>query len=658
MTQVPCGDCMCCDGQASTQGCYANASATDEFDLDLAREAKLCCARNSLMTLLEQQELFKATLLSTLKELDRPDIGCAAHGQTELKRSDEDYECTRKVPCQMGTLLSPHPLQHTRESFNEAVEKAPSIAAYGSPQVSSPRSAPVQEADSFTAMARQTTRCVTLSDHIEAVPSVATSSADVQGVACAEFSNDLSAIICVASSYSSSACDPRDTSCLNSDRRHLRSLVKRMSTSGTADVIMGVRRSLGREGSASRHGGAWVGTRQACDVAVRSPCFRYLVFTVTLMNALCLGIEAQWSLEPLMRNKWPLGVDAGFVLFFMIEFIMRLAADDWRNFAKSWLVLDLLLVGIDVARGLILLLDHEPETMQALMMALRTLRLLRLLRVLRLVHSLKQVLLLLYGVFTSGSTVISTFTILALLLYIWAILGVELITCNQELRTHPTTARIVGEHFGSLQSCLLTLVQFVSMDAMAAIYSPLIKNKPHLALYFWGVFFSVSVLLMNLINSVLIRATLENAEADKVAKKHVLHAELKQSLPVLEEVFEAMDTDNDGFLTASEFDQFPMELIPRKFWIPFSVSSMQDIFQMLDVDCSGALSQQEFVHGISSLFLVGTPIEHIRSMSLTKMASKQMQRLENMVECMREDVQNLSAPVQNPQPLCQLDSCA
>eukprot|EP00930_Biecheleria_cincta_P055524 TRINITY_DN41840_c0_g1_i1.p1 TRINITY_DN41840_c0_g1~~TRINITY_DN41840_c0_g1_i1.p1 ORF type:complete len:682 (-),score=115.88 TRINITY_DN41840_c0_g1_i1:103-2148(-) len=676
MPPVQCGyDCMYSHGHASTHGYDANAS--DEEHLDLCRQTKLCHARRSLVTLLEQQERSKATLLFVLNSLDSLGTGQVASGRTELQRQNQDDESTNRVSSQTGTLLSPHPMRHAKdasrathgnlqrkntcdessgmfpsqtgtllslhavkyakEALDEVAVAVPSVAAHSDFQASSSRSASDQEVDTGAAVESQA--CATIGGDMQTV-ACATPCADMQDGGCATpYDHDVQRVL-FATRSEASGCSGVAAPRLQSMRR--------ISTQGTTDIIMRARHSLQRHAHGEQ--GFWGGTRQTCEIVVKSSFFRYLVFTVTLINVLCLGIEAQWSLDPFLQDEWPRAVDASFVMFFMIELLIRLTADDLNNFLKSWFVLDSLLVLVDLVREVILLLHRGPERMQPVMVALRTLRLLRLVRVLRMVHSLKQVLLLLYGVFTSGSTVISTFTILALLLYVWAILGVELITCNRELNTDPDAAQIVETHFGSVQSSLLTLVQFVSMDAMAAIYTPLIKKTPHLALYFLSVFFSVSVLLMNLITSVLIRATLENAEADKIVKRQALHDELKQLLPELEEVFESLDTQHAGVLTTSEFDHFPMELIPKEFWIPFFVTSMEDIFEMLDIDCSGTLTQQDFVHGISALFLVGTPIEHIRSMSLTKIALKQMRKLQSTVESICEDAQKSKNAVVHQPP--------
>ena len=62
---------------------------------------------------------------------------------------------------------------------------------------------------------------------------------------------------------------------------------------------------------------------------------------------------------------------------------------------------------------------------------------------------------------------------------------------------------------------MITLSQFVTQDSIAAIYSPLIKARPVLVLYFLALLFIVSIALMNLVTAVLVEGALEHARQEK-----------------------------------------------------------------------------------------------------------------------------------------------
>ena len=64
------------------------------------------------------------------------------------------------------------------------------------------------------------------------------------------------------------------------------------------------------------------------------------------------------------------------------------------------------------------------------------------------------------------------------------------------------TALCAYRYWSSLPIIMLTLVQFVNLDSIAAIYTPCIRANPWLALYFLAFILIVSVAVMNLVRRV------------------------------------------------------------------------------------------------------------------------------------------------------------
>ena len=129
----------------------------------------------------------------------------------------------------------------------------------------------------------------------------------------------------------------------------------------------------------------------------------------------------------------------------------------------------------------------------------RALRLLRLVRALRMLRWFRTAWRLVFGLLTSGTTMTSTLGLVLLTLYVSACLGVELISKDPVLMTHPSTGHIVEDRFGSLPMTMLTLAQFVTLDSIANIYVPLVYQKPILVVYFSGIILVLSISLMNLV---------------------------------------------------------------------------------------------------------------------------------------------------------------
>merc|ERR1740121_2265557 len=155
---------------------------------------------------------------------------------------------------------------------------------------------------------------------------------------------------------------------------------------------------------------------------------------------------------------------------------------------------------------------------------------------------LEQAWRLVHGLITSRQTIGSTALLLFVLLYMFACLGVEIITKDAELRNTPGID--IDFHFGSLPKFVLTLLQFVTLDAIASLYMPLIDEKPLLLLYFLPIMLFMSIALMNLVTAVLVEAALDEAESDKQQSTLEMKRHLQEQLPVFNSLFNRLDTDN------------------------------------------------------------------------------------------------------------------
>merc|ERR1740129_1198453 len=133
-----------------------------------------------------------------------------------------------------------------------------------------------------------------------------------------------------------------------------------------------------------------------------------------------------------------------FLVIYVIELTLRTFAYGWENLKDNWFLVDLVLVTVGCAYTWIIepIADDSHFLQQILL--LRTLRLLRLLRALRHVPFLKDAWALVHGLLTSTRTMLSTLAMLMLMLYIFACIGLELIT--KDVALHHTSNFF--EHFG------------------------------------------------------------------------------------------------------------------------------------------------------------------------------------------------------------------
>eukprot|EP00913_Durusdinium_trenchii_P030381 g28458.t1 len=173
---------------------------------------------------------------------------------------------------------------------------------------------------------------------------------------------------------------------------------------------------------------------------------------------------------------------------------------------------------------------------------------------------------------------------------------------------------------------MLTLMQFVTVDSVAIIYGPLVRKngKYYLAIYFCAIILIVSIALMNLVTAVLVEGALENAQNDKEADK--------------------------------EIEAVPMDVLPKELFEKSGISSMKEIFAILDVDGGGELSQDEFVDGLLDIFFRDVPLEILGH--LTVQTLKLLRLMEHRLNTLKEIIvmfQNFQGPqaqhITSPQPV-------
>ncbi|CAE8601691.1 unnamed protein product [Polarella glacialis] len=344
---------------------------------------------------------------------------------------------------------------------------------------------------------------------------------------------------------------------------------------------------------------------------VRHRAFEVSIAICICANAIVMGLEAELSLyEDMKRAVWPDVMDAFFLSVFSLEILCRLLAFGRKCWTDAWFLFDFSLVMISMVAVIVATaLDHVGDDNKQLadtltnLLVIRSMRLLRIASTFRLMHFFETVWRLVNGLLTSYSAMLSTCCLLALTLYVFACIGIEIITKDARLAAHPDTAFIVAYNFGSIFRTMLTLMQFVTVDSMAAVYMPLIILKPGLFLYFLGLVLIVSISLMNLVTAILVESALARAAGDKDHLKNVMKQKIRLALPALETAFDDLDTDNSGFLTREEVEHVPLEMLPAAVISESGINSMAELFDLLDVDDTNSLDRTEFLEGLISIFL-------------------------------------------------------
>eukprot|EP00440_Ansanella_granifera_P020052 gb/GFBE01021786.1/.p1 GENE.gb/GFBE01021786.1/~~gb/GFBE01021786.1/.p1 ORF type:complete len:562 (+),score=152.34 gb/GFBE01021786.1/:1-1686(+) len=343
--------------------------------------------------------------------------------------------------------------------------------------------------------------------------------------------------------------------------------------------------------------------------------FDAIIGFVIVVNAVTIGIETQYKstvpigctpecdckqqVDPTLTCEHPPALlqplDYGFFAVYLLEVTLRLAVYGPFVLKSHWVKFDLFLV-LTAALDIILKLVADSNELKMLMLV-RMLRLARLARALRLMVQFRTLWQLVQGLLHSVGTLLWTFLLVIILMYIGAVIGMEFIKVDETLPIdHPYNVA-AQDNFQNFLDAMMTLLQIFSFDSIGGIYRPLIKHRMLVFLYFMAVMLLLSIALMNLVTAVMVNSSLDQASEDKDAKKaYEAHMKAKQ-MEQLKIMFLELDEDGSGELTIDEINAAPIEAQEQLQEIA-GTDDLKELFEMLDYDGGGTVGVDEFCEGV------------------------------------------------------------
>ncbi len=209
---------------------------------------------------------------------------------------------------------------------------------------------------------------------------------------------------------------------------------------------------------------------------VSSPQFQRIVVGLILLNAVTLGLEtSQTVLEA--GGGLLHAVDQLLLWLFTAELALRVYAFRGRFLRDPWGIFDLLVVGI----------AWLPAA--GALSVLRALRILRVLRLISVVPSLRHVVEAMLAALPGMGSIV---TLMLLLLYVFAVMGVKLY------------GEVMPEQFGSLGAAFFTLFQLMTLDDWANIVKPAMEADPLAWLFFIAFILIATFVVLNLFIGVIV----------------------------------------------------------------------------------------------------------------------------------------------------------
>eukprot|EP00931_Biecheleriopsis_adriatica_P003756 TRINITY_DN105526_c0_g1_i1.p1 TRINITY_DN105526_c0_g1~~TRINITY_DN105526_c0_g1_i1.p1 ORF type:complete len:627 (+),score=139.00 TRINITY_DN105526_c0_g1_i1:67-1947(+) len=337
---------------------------------------------------------------------------------------------------------------------------------------------------------------------------------------------------------------------------------------------------------------------------------------VILLSAACIGVELQLDIE----GKSTLGCkifESFALVVYIFEIAARFNAYGCPIFRDDWVKFDLFLVVLGIVTSWIIdpitaiAGDIGAEALGPIML-LRTARLLRLAKTARIFSRIKEFWFLVRGFLNCASIVVYTFIVFFICIYMFACLGLELITKHPLVLEDPDGfGRHVDRYFSSLPKVLLTLVRFACLDNTAEVYTVLVESDPWLAIYFVAVILTISLILFHLLGAVVFSSTLDQNQKEVDDNQKQVEESLTSLIGNLRDMFLRLDEDQSGQVSKDEI----LNINPRDLKIlsnSLGVTKPMQVFNALDVDGSGEISIDEFFDGILDVAIARTTVDQKR----------------------------------------------
>jgi len=330
-----------------------------------------------------------------------------------------------------------------------------------------------------------------------------------------------------------------------------------------------------------------------------------------------------------------------FLCIYLVELILRIVANGWRTlFARSVAFDCVIVVNGIVGVSVNFFSDYDASLLKDLEMVvlLRVLRLLRILRVLRSLPIFESLWKLSFGLFNASSTMVSTLCLLFLAIFVGACFAVELIAKNSLLRNVSETREIIDTYFRSFDGIMLFLVQFVTLDSVASVYTPLMKHRGYLFIYFGFTIIIVSIALMNLVTANIVQVALESAQESKEDRKK----RLIRLRPIIQQSFHALDVFKNNRISPEEVALYHGKL-PSEILRIVSRDRLLELVEALDMEGDGDVSEAEFVSAIEQLALGRLDFQGLQAVRLLSQIRVQVQKGRVELQCIYEHLKSCTS---------------
>jgi hypothetical protein len=326
--------------------------------------------------------------------------------------------------------------------------------------------------------------------------------------------------------------------------------------------------------------------------------------------------------------------EVAFLTFYILELALRFFAfGPQRALNNNWTKFDAVIICVSIIVLPFETFEQGQKLGLGTVILLRAGRLFRVFSAIRLVGGFRQLGMLMSGWLASYHLIASIFLLLSLIVFLFALIGVELITLPasaKEADLPPQVHEIIDEYFPNVLWTMLTLMQFVLMDSIDDIYRPLIRHEWKLVFYFVPFLILVAIVFMNIITGTLVNSVIEQAGRDKEVQAVLEEKQKKMLMRELYDMLIRFDHDNSGEIDSEELLRVSQEDLSLLKQI--TEADPVKIFNELDLDGTGKLGINEFCEGLYMAAVSKAPAEMRRTEKMTELIRAQTDTVQETLD--------------------------
>lgn len=337
----------------------------------------------------------------------------------------------------------------------------------------------------------------------------------------------------------------------------------------------------------------------------RAPVHIFMII-VTILNTIIIGLEVDYA--DIVKREWHWVLfETVFCFIFSGEVVFKTYYHGYRwAFRGIWnFIAVVIAITVTVELMVYFVIGLEGEV--RIISLLRVFGLVRLGKIIKKSDIFPEIRLVAQGLSESFQTLMWTFVLLTVFIYICAVLLTKQIGHNVE--TYGSYKKLSGgwdheDHFGTVPRSMYTLMQVATLDSwLSQVARHTITNQWYM-IAFWTVFLLVSTFgIMNIVVSIIVELMIAASANDEKRQMARENRKLRVELESLREVFTSGDTSGDNSLDIHEFETAcqnqVVQMRMRQLGLPLNDAAA--LFSAIDTDSSRTLTFNEFVTGCMKL---------------------------------------------------------